>query len=111
MILRLSAALAAATMLLAACGSDAPQPAAYQAGQSESRQPQAQAERVPERVRDGEDAEQPEAERVPERVRDLEEAMVGRVIESGHRAGLFADRASIGAPDAPIVITEYSDFL
>ena len=40
-----------------------------------------------------------------------EEAMVARVIESGHRAGLVADRNVVGDPDAPIVITEYSDFL
>ena len=37
--------------------------------------------------------------------------MVGMIIESGHRAGLFANRNSIGDPDAAIVITEYSDFL
>jgi len=38
-------------------------------------------------------------------------AMIGQMIESGHRAGLFANRNSVGDPDAPIVITEYSDFL
>ena len=37
--------------------------------------------------------------------------MVGQIIESGHRAGLFANRNMVGHPDAPIVITEYSDFL
>ena len=37
--------------------------------------------------------------------------MVAQIIESGHRAGLLANRNVIGDPNAPIVITEYSDFL
>jgi len=37
--------------------------------------------------------------------------MGGQVIKSGHRAGLFADRNSVGNPLAPITITVFSDFL
>jgi len=154
MILRLSAALAASVMLLAACGSDAnqsqpaqSQPVAYEAGESESRQQtEAESEQVPvvtgtEQTQQSQplrtqgpapsasEQEEGETERVPvvtgteqtQQSQPLrtqgpapspsEEAMVGQIIESGHRAGLFADRNSLGDPDAPIVITEYSDFL
>ena len=38
-------------------------------------------------------------------------AMVGVVIAEGHRAGLIADRNVVGDPDAPVLITDYSDFL
>ena len=48
----------------------------------------------------GEPAEQPQ-----------EQAVADMVITTGHRAGLIADRNVVGDPDAPIVITEYSDFL
>lgn len=94
---------------------------------------QKEGERVPEQVGDGDreteqvvaqdEAGQGEQERVPEQVGDRddvaaegeggeeEEAMVGMIIESGHRAGLIAHRNVVGDPDAPIVITEYSDFL
>ena len=40
-----------------------------------------------------------------------QQAMVGQIIESGHRAGLLANRNIVGDLDAPIVITEYADFL
>lgn len=133
MILRLSAALAAAALFLVACGSDDPQPAqpaqpqptAYQAGESESRQQQqevatqqealAEPEQAPEQVRDRESSEQAQDQPVAEQDADGQDAemvaMVGQIIETGHRAGLFADRNSLGSLDAPIVITEYSDFL
>ena len=60
-----------------------------------------------------------QSEQVPDQVGDGEqevgggeqEAMVAQIIESGHRAGLIANRNSVGDPDALIVITEYSDFL
>ena len=50
--------------------------------------------------------EQPTEDAEPE-----QPAMVGRIIESGHRAGLPFTRNVVGDPDAPIVIIEYSDFL
>ena len=37
--------------------------------------------------------------------------MVGVVIAEGHRAGLIANRNVVGDPDAPVLITDYSDFL
>ena len=40
-----------------------------------------------------------------------EPAIVGVVITEGHRAGLIADRNVVGDPDAPVLITDYSDFL
>ncbi|MXV80563.1 MAG: hypothetical protein F4X58_08420 [Chloroflexi bacterium] len=59
-----------------------------------------------------EQTEEAETEDEPSAETEAEpEAMVGQIIESGHRAGLFANRNVVGDPDAPIVITEYSDFL
>ena len=40
-----------------------------------------------------------------------EPAIVGVVIAEGHRAGLIANRNVVGDPDAPVLITDYSDFL
>ena len=43
---------------------------------------------------------------------DAPEAAIVRVlITEGHRAGLIADRNVVGDPDAPVLITDYSDFL
>lgn len=109
-------------------------PAAYQAGESESEEEQAaqpvQAEREQAQEQAAEQpAQQPEAAQ-PEQVETAaqeetpsqqdqpveseeagDQAMVGMIIESGHRAGVFANRNVLGSPDAPIVIAEYSDFL
>ncbi len=79
------ALLAAAAMIACSSGSDAPQSVA----------PADQAERI----------DQPAAQQADGA------AMVGTIIESGHRAGLTANRNTLGRPDAPIVIAEYSDFL
>jgi len=73
---------------------DAVAQAQQQAAAPESAQPQ-QAEQ-----------EQPSTDDEPE-----PQAMVGQIIESGQRAGLIANRHVVGDPDAPIGITEYSDFL
>ena len=40
-----------------------------------------------------------------------EPAIVGVMITEGHRAGLIANRNIVGDPDAPVLITDYSDFL
>lgn len=109
-------------------------PAAYQAGESESEEEQAaqpiqaEHEQVQEQAAE-QSAQQPEAaqaeqveaaaqqEAPPQQDQPAEseevgdQAMVGMIIESGHRAGVFANRNVLGNPDAPIVIAEYSDFL
>ena len=40
-----------------------------------------------------------------------EEAVSGVVIAEGERAGIRADRAVLGDPDAPVLIVDYGDFL
>ena len=83
--------------------------AAEDAGQTESAEQEQVAGAEPQASEQHEEAEsgdEPTAEAEPE-----PEPMVGQIIETGHRAGLFANRNSVGDPDAPIVITEYSDFL
>ena len=41
---------------------------------------------------------------------ETDDATVGRVLEGGHRDGVLAVRNVLGDPNAPVVVTEYSDF-
>ena len=82
MLTRLMAALAGAALLAAACGGDSQsRPSAAQ-----SQQPQAYQAGDPQSAQPAQAEEQP-------------------------RVQVVRGRATLGSPDAPILITEYSDFL
>ncbi|MYD73106.1 MAG: hypothetical protein F4Y11_02240 [Chloroflexi bacterium] len=60
---------------------------------------------------EGEHGGEPGGEPADQQSAVEQKEMGGQVIKSGHRAGLFADRNSVGNPLAPITITVFSDFL
>ncbi len=83
-----AAALVAGALLAAACGGDSQsQPSAAQ-----SQQPQAYQAGDPQSAQSAQSAQLAQAEEQP-------------------RVQVVRGRATLGSPDAPILITEYSDFL
>ena len=67
------------------------------------------ADRAQDSAQETEQPSQPSAD--PPARESGDDLMVSQIIEFGRRAGLMANRNVIGDPDAPILITEYSDFL